>query len=322
MYRLQKTLLLLCLVLLECSCHKRLSSSPAISSVDTMKAVATKTLIGPLNESRIYKLLSGYNSNDNFEASGIVAQGSYFYIVFDNRYTIGKILNTLPQNNNANSLLSTGSGTSNFEGIAYDNYGTPNWYVVEECVKNGSVWNPRIREYDDLMNYQSNQWADYTFNSTTNNKAFEGIAYVRRNNQDYLLSIVEGTGAIAVMQQNGSSWNKVTEFFLPVTFSDYADIALFGNTMAVVSQEDAQLWVGELSPTSWSTTAGKGVVYDFPKGSSTGVVGAGNNILYGNVEGVSFIDDSTIVTCTDKASSNQPSYQTYKDQSVQIFRLR
>ena len=81
------------------------------------------------------------------------------------------------------------------------------------------------------------------------------------------------------------------------------------------------LWVGTLSSTSWATI-GSGTVYQFPKGSSAGVVGAGSNVLYGNVEGVSFINDSTIVTCTDKASNSQPSYQSYKDQSIQIFKLR
>ena len=304
------------------ACHRSNVGTVQNSGNTTLPmAVATKTLYGPLNESKVYKLLNGYNSNDDFEASGVVAQGDYFYVVFDNRYKIGKILNSLPQNSSSNSLLSSGSGSSNFEGIAYDNYGTPNWYVVEECVKNGNTWYPRVREYDDNMNYQSNQWTDYPFNSTTNNKAFEGIAYTRRNNQDYLLSIVEGTGAIAVMQQNGSTWNKVAEFYLPVSFNDYADIALYGNKLAVVSQEDAQLWVGELSATSWATT-GSSTVYDFPKGNSSGVVGAGNLVIYGNVEGVSFINDSTIVTCTDKMASSQPAYQSYKDQSVQLFRLR
>ncbi|MDZ4758405.1 MAG: hypothetical protein SGJ10_09760 [Bacteroidota bacterium] len=52
------------------------------------------------------------------------------------------------------------------------------------------------------------------------------------------------------------------------------------------------------------------------------VFGVGNYTIYGNMEGVSFINDSTIVTCSDKASGSQPRYQTYKDQSVQIFRLR
>jgi hypothetical protein len=318
---MQKTFILSFLTLIACSCHKpQLSPSP-ITPSDTSKTLITKTLSAPLIESRIYSLYNGYNSNDIFEASGVVAQGNYFYLVFDNRYAIGKIINTLAQYNSANSLLSNGSGTSNFEGITYNTYDNATWYVVEESVKNGGVWNPRIRSYDNAMNYQNNQWVNYNFSSSTNNKAFEGIAYVRRNNQDYLLSLVEGTGAIVVMQLIGSTWTKVTEFFLPISFSDYADITLFGNKIAVVSQEEATLWVGELSQTSWSIVPNKSILYEFPKGNSSGVIGAGNNILYGNIEGVSFIDDSTIVTCTDKASTSQPTYQTYKDQSVQIFRL-
>jgi hypothetical protein len=306
-----------------CSCTKnRVISTDAVSpNPDTTKVVASKTLFGPLLESKVYKLLSGYNSKDDFEASSVYVQGNYFYVVFDNRYPIGKFLNTLPVNSSANSLLSSGSGSSNFEGITYDNYGTPHWYVVEECVKKNNAWYPRIREYTDTMAYQSSQWTDYGFDANNNNKAFEGITYVRRNGNDYLLSIVEGTGVIAVMQQSGNAWIKIAEFHLPVTFSDYSDITIFGDKLAVCSQEDALLWVGHLSTTDWNTT-GTWTVYDFPKGSDGGVVGAGTCCLYANVEGVSFIDDSTIVTVTDKASSNQASYQSYKDQSVQVFRLR
>ncbi|MBI3233860.1 MAG: hypothetical protein HYZ42_07425 [Bacteroidetes bacterium] len=313
--------LFIILISVMTSCDKKHASLRESKGL-TPSASATKTLYGPIAEKKIYKLLNGYSSSDDFEASGVYAMGSYFYMVFDNRYKIGKLLNTLPENSGSNSLLSSGSGSSNFEGIAYDNVGTPNWYVVEESVSNGGSYYPRIREYDNSMNYQSNQWTDYSFNSSNNNKEFEGIAYIRRNNEDYLLSIVEGTGNIAVMKQSGSSWTTITEFNIPVTFTDYSDIAIYGNKLAVTSQEDAQLWVGTLSSTSWATTGGSGTVYDFPKGSSTGVVGTGNYTLYGNVEGVSFINDSTIVTCTDKASNSQPSYQTYKDQSVQIFKLR
>jgi len=78
--------------------------------------------------------------------------------------------------------------------------------------------------------------------------------------------------------------------------------------------------MGTLSSTSWSIT-GPGKAYQFPLGDTNGNVGAGDSVLYANVEGISFMDDSTIVVCSDKAKSSQPSYQQIKDQSVHIFRL-
>jgi len=288
----------------------------------TQQRIAGATVLSaPIAEAKFYKLFPSYNSSDDFEGSGVYYLGGYFYTVFDNRYKIGKIKSTLPINSSNNTLLSSGSGSSNFEGIAYDNNGTPNFFVVEESVSNGSVYQPRIREYDASMSYQNNKWAQYNFTSTTNNKAFEGIAWVYRGGNDYLLGLVEGTGKVVVLLKTGSNWQYVTEITLPssVTFTDYSDIAIYGSKVAITSQEDGQLWVGTLSSTAWSITGG--TAYEFPKGSSTGVVGAGTNVLYGNVEGVSFISNTQIVIVTDKADNSQPSYQTYHDQSIAIFNL-
>lgn len=296
------------------------------STANMNARISGATVLGaPVAESKIYKLLPGYDSGDDFEASGVYYLNGYFYIACDNMYKIAKIKSTLPINSSSNSLLSTGapgSGQSNYEGITYDSQNTPNFFVVEESVSRGNgVYQPRIREYDASMNYQNEMWADYTFNSTNSNKAFEGIAWVYRGGEDYILGLVEGTGVIPVLHKTSSQWEKVAEITLPssVTFNDYSDICVYGNMVAITSQEDSQLWIGTLSSTSWAITGG--TAYEFPKGSSAGVVGAGSNVLYGNIEGVSFISSTQIVVVSDKAKSSQPSYQSYKDQSVHIFNL-
>ena len=248
-------------------------------------AIPTQVLYGPTAESKCYKLFSGYI------------------------------------NSGLNSLSSGSNSSSGYEGITYDSYNTPNFYVVTESAQHNGAYYPIISQYDASLNLQSTAWAPFSFSSSNSNKAFEGVAWVRRNNDDYLLGLVEGTGDIVVMQQSGSSWTYVTTFTIPAVFTDYSDIALYGSQIAVTSQEDSRVWVGTLSSASWSVT-GTGTIYTFPTGSSSGVVGSGSYVLYGNVEGVSFMNDSTIVTCTDKVKSSQPSYQSYKDQSVQIFTLR
>ncbi len=297
----------------------------AIAS-DNTKHPAAKisgaTVLGaPVAEDKVYKLLQGYDHTDDFEASGVQYLNGYFYVVFDNRYKIAKIKSTLPENSNLNSLLSSGSGDSGFEGISYDSENTPHYFVVEEAVSHNGAYQPRIRQYDASMNYQESMWADYTFSDADKNKAFEGIAWVYRGGEDYILGLVEGTGKIPVLHKTNSKWEFVTEITLPasVTFNDYSDICISGNKVAITSQEDSQLWIGTLSSTSWSITGG--TAYEFPKGSIDGVVGAGNYVLYGNIEGISFMNDNQIVVVSDKAKNDQPSYQQYKDQSVHIFNI-
>jgi len=300
------------------------TNATTIPSIKSKMAPAT-VLAAPVAEAKVYKLLPGYDSSDVFEASGVQYLNGYFYIACDNTQKIAKIKSTLPTNSSSNSLLSTGapgSGSSNYEGITYEAAGTPHFYVVEETVANGSSYQPRISKLGASMNYQSRDWADYNFISANSNKGFEGLAWVSRGGNTYLLGLVEGTGKIAVLLKGSSSWNLVTEITLPssVTFTDYSDIAISASgKVAITSQVDGQLWVGTLSSSSWAITGG--TAYTFPLGNSSGVVGSGTLQLYGNVEGVSFITDTQIVICSDKADSSQPSYQSYKEQTVSIFNL-
>jgi len=313
-------LVILTICIASLSCNKK-NAENATTNHSAAKISGAIVLGAPVAEAKIYKLLKNYSSSDNFEASGVYYLNGHFYIACDNMYKIAKIKSTLPENSNDNSLLSSGSSSSNFEGITYDNNGTPNFFVVEESVSHNGAYQPRIREYDASMNFQNDKWAEYYFTSANNNKAFEGISWVFRNGDDYLLGLVEGTGVIVVLKKTNSNWAFVTTIALPssVTFSDYSDIAVYGNKVAITSQEDSQLWIGTLSSTSWTITGG--TAYEFPKGSSAGVVGAGTNTLYGNIEGVSFINNNQIVVVSDKADNSQPSYQQYKDQSVHIFNI-
>jgi len=313
-------------ILTSCSKHDDVKGNEPCNKekkTEPSKAVYTKVLYGPVSESKFYKLFSGFSSGDNFEASGVFALGNYYYAVFDNRKCIAKVLNTLPQVSSSNSFIgSTSTSTSNYEGITYDNYSTPNWYVVIETAKNGSKYYPKFNEYDANFTLQNANWTNYSFSSSNSNKGFEGVAYLRRNNIDYILGIVEGTGKVAVMQQSGNAWNKVTEFTIPVSMGDYSDIAIYGSKIAITSQQDSKVWVGTLSTTTWAIT-GNSTTYSFPKGDANGNVSStGTNTIYANVEGVSFINDTTIVTCTDKADGGDPSYKKTKDQSIQVFKLR
>ncbi len=290
------------------------------AAVGTAAVTASGTLVGPVAEKKFYKLFSGYSSSDDFEASGVYCTGSRYYAVFDNRYKVGSVATSLPENSNQNTLTGSGSGSSNFEAITYDGTNTPHFYVTEESVSHNGAYYPRIRQYDASLGYQSSLWTDVPFTGSTNNKAFEGAAYVRRGSDDYLLGLIEGTGQIKVLKKTGSGWVTQATIAPPVAFPDFSDLDVWGSRVAIVTQQGSQVWTGTLSSSSWSFV-GAGTVYDFPKGSSTGTVGAGSYPLYGNVEGVSWVDASTLVFVSDKAGNDQPSYQQYKDQSIHVFRL-
>ncbi|WP_152620324.1 SdiA-regulated/phytase-like domain-containing protein [Pedobacter lusitanus] len=291
------------------------------SSSAAVNAAGVTVLGAPVAEAKIYKLLKGYDKSDKFEASGVYYQNGYFYVVSDNLYEIAKLKKSLPENSSENSLLGSGSGDSQFEGITYAPKSTSAFFVVQETVKNGSQYQPRIREYNSSMEYQSSLWADYYFSEANSNKGFEGIAWISRDGVEYMLGLIEAPGKIVVLKKTSSQWQKVTEIAIPssAAFGDYSDLTVYGNKIAITSQEDSKLWIGTLSNTDWTISGGK--TYEFPRGNSSGVVGAGNNVLYGNIEGVSFISDTQVVVVSDKAKSDQPSYQKFKDQSIHIFNL-
>lgn len=255
----------------------------------------TLTLV---DEKAVYRLLPGYDHNDEFEASGITRRGDYLYVVFDERQAIGRFHRGLYTNSALNTLIGSGND-SNHEAITLDSHGTPNFYVAVEAVLRRGKYYPHIKEYDEDLDLQYSNRIDYEVPS--GNKGFEGLAWLRRDDEDYLLGMFESDGTIVVLQQDGHDWDVVTTIDAPVGFGDYSDLAVDPDTLrvAITSQLDGKLWVGALSPSSWAF-AGTGVVYDFPAD-------------YDEVEGVTWLDATTIATCTDKGAG--------KEQSVQIFRL-
>ncbi len=97
-------------------------------------------------------------------------------------------------------------------------------------------------------------------------------------------------------------------------FVDYSGMDVRNGTLVVVSQETSALWVGTLDPQNWRIQ-GDGVVYSFPR-EVDGAVG------YCNVEGVSWIDEDTLVVVSDaRKKDKQPPSCAAKEQSIHVFRL-
>ncbi|KAJ1489877.1 hypothetical protein T484DRAFT_1614610, partial [Baffinella frigidus] len=107
-------------------------------------------------------------------------------------------------------------------------------------------------------------------------------------------------------------WKFVKELPLPKSafFQDYADIALHkdGKTVAIVSQEEAAIWVGGLDTEKWEFVDTPGMIYHFPRSI--------------DCEGVTFLDGNRILTTSDAAKSSQSYNCVEKAQSVQVRRRK
>ena len=282
------------------------------------------------NEEKVHKLLTGYSKESRFEASGVTTNGHVYYVVFDNLQAIAKFRNDLQVDSFDNRLIGKAVENSGFEGITYDHQ-TGRFFVVVETVSNKERITSEIVIYDKDVRLIDRKPIDYIFDEK--NKGFEGIAHIRKNGEFYLLFLCEGNqckggkdgkkrgdGQIQVFHEQNGVWVHVDTIKLPlsVQFKDYSGLDVLDSKIAVTSQEDSRLWIGTLK-SSGSTPddidfmiEGHGINYQFQEKKKS---------EYCNVEGVSFVNDNTLVLVSDKKKKKQKARCTAKDQSVHVFSL-
>jgi hypothetical protein len=108
-------------------------------------------------------------------------------------------------------------------------------------------------------------------------------------------------------------WKREATIRLPkdVNFIDYASVAVRGDRIAVVSQSSAALWIGTLATTGFAVED-SGTIYEFPRD-------ADRRVVYGTVEGVSWLTDDRLVMVSDRAEGN--TLARAKERSLHVFRL-
>lgn len=285
-----------------------------------------------------------------FEGSDLVQVDDNYYVVFDNLYNVGRIGTNLSSADNYLLPHRWGvKGASGYEAIAYDRM-TKQFFVVVESVPgavpnvfHGMIEQLRIDDEAETTQYISRCATEFVFDSA--NKGFEGAAIVRAHGgRLYMLALCEGNsckggnvgkdkghGKIIVMTYHKAVgltpclWKTVREMSLPATafFEDYSALALRrkNNTnnyeMAVTSQTDSQLWLGELHVgtkldlSDWNITMGR--TLDFPRGPNCAP-------LFCSVEGVGFLHNDEFVAVSDVGGGTAASC-TPHDQSVHVFKL-
>lgn len=289
-----------------------------------MASAPTLKLVG---ESKIRDLMPPAQRSARWEASGVLVKDHHYFVVFDDRTEIARFSDDL-QPNDANGLFGMAHAVCGYEGITH-NAAMQRYYLLVEARKHTSGrYRALIVEYDDALQYLKERPVDFTFKSS--NKGFEAVAHVRRNNTDFLLALCEGNrckcgragrqvggGRVQVFQKKKKLWRHSDVIALPSTvpFVDYSGMSTDNGRVAIVSQVNSMLWVGQFDEAGW-TWRDEGQLYEFPRSDN----GA---IQYGNIEGVGWITPTRIVVVSDKRKKkNQPEKGlSEKDQSIHIFDL-
>ncbi len=300
------------------------------------QAGATELVL--IKESKIAALMEDSADDDRLEASGVYALDRRYYVVFDNKEVIAVIDDRSwsangPDDIGVNRFV---GGAEEAEGIAY----APDerrWVIVEEerlrdkndehSNRNGRVFEYRLAVGSDRLERLEKSWLPFNFQRE--NKGFEGLSLLRHDGEDYLLALCEGNdcdgkgvgkrpgnGKIKVLVRDDDAFEYLASMDLPraLPFVDFSGMDVRNGALAVVSQETSALWVGTLDPENWRIE-GDGNVYAFPKG-------ADGSVGYCNVEGVSWIDENTLVVVSDaKKKDKQPPSCAAKEQSIHVFRL-
>jgi hypothetical protein len=291
--------------------------------------VYTRTAMQQLElvrEAKILDIIEG-SLDPRLEASGVLAKGGLFYVIFDNLPHIACIGPELARMARDNHMIMQEEGhRRGFEDIAYDPR-SGRFYVLIESLRRGRAkYMAAVQEYDTGFRYVGCSWLDFPLDRP--NKGLEGLTCVHREGQTYLLGLCEGNrckggaegripggGRIQVFRPGRRNWHHAGTIRLPETvlFEDYSGIAVSGDRIAVISQVSSALWLGRLAPDGWQVTD-TGTTYSLPRD-------ADGNILYGTAEGVSWIAPDQVVVVSDKAKPEQDHRCRAKDQSIHVFRI-
>jgi hypothetical protein len=279
-----------------------------------------------LKEVKISDLFRG-RLDPRLEASGVLAKDGVFYVIFDNLPHIALIGAELSATAGANQVIEQHKGRRRgFEDIAYDPRSDRFYVLIESLPRGQGKYMAMVQEYDASLRYLGSAWLDFPLDRP--NKGLEGLTCVRRCERSHLLGLCEGNkcdggakgripggGRIHVFTRGKHHWERAGKIRLPETllFEDYSGITVAGDRIAVVSQVTSALWIGSLAPSSWEVT-GEGSCYAFPRD-------ADGEIIYGTVEGVSWIARDQVVVVSDKAKPDQDRRCQSKDQSIHIFRI-
>jgi hypothetical protein len=277
-------------------------------------------------ERKLADFISPPTRDGVLEASGVVAKGADYYVIFDNIRQIARIHRSLEPGSTRHSWFGPRREGDGYEDIAYSRH-TRRFYLLIEAEKHpDGSYKALVDECDESAQYQRRRWVDFAFEKR--NTGFEGLSAVRWRGRDYLLALCEGNrcragragrkpggGRIHLLERSGPRWKPVARVKLPKTvkFEDYSAVALRGRRIAVLSQRSSRLWIGTLRFGDWSI-ADKGKMYEFPRTKK-------GHIKYQTLEGLCWLTDRSFVCVSDLSKGGYKKRCRKTDQSIHVFKL-
>jgi hypothetical protein len=260
----------------------------------------------------------------SLEPSGVCVHDGACYLIFDDSSAIARI-EDLSGRSLRNRMLdaSVGGHAQDREDIAFDPV-SGHFFVLVEAVRHHGQLLSEVLEYASDGTPLGRAFLDLILE--TQNKGLEGLSCVVRDGEPFLLGLCEGNrcrggvegrrpggGRIHIFQRGPHHWTHVDVIRLPkdVHFVDYASVAVSGDRIAVVSQSSSALWIGKLAAKGFAVEDG-GTIYRFPRDAQ-------DRVVYGNVEGVSWLSGDRLVMVSDKAEKNSP--VRAKERSLHVFAL-
>lgn len=317
--------------------HAELGIGESREGTDCDALDRRKNTLKLIKETPFVGLFHDLRNHSKFEASGLSMVDGKYYVVFDNSMSLGLLDDGFHFRGDNNKLIGEeGDVDSEFEGIAYVPENDTFLLLQEATVDHGDHYHPHIltvKLHKDLDAYDILQECYIDFELSHNNKGLESIQYVVNKAGAWLLGLCEGNlcvggsqgkdpgqGRIVVSQlenyENGTcKW--ATKWVIEVPehayFTDYSAMAFRNGKLAILSQVDAAVWIGEFDMEALEFKS-RGQVFHFPRDNHC-------EIIYCNLEGIQWIDDRRVVVTSDKAKRYQPFYCDAKDQTVHIFSL-
>jgi hypothetical protein len=279
-----------------------------------------------LKQRKLEELIKPPKGSVVLEASGVVAKGGAYYVIFDNVRRVARIDRSLSPVSKRHGWLGPRLGGDGYEDIAYCGHLKRFFLLIEAEKHMDGTYKGLIDECDEAGRLKSRRWIDFTLKRR--NTGFEGLCAVRVKRVTYLLALCEGNrckagregrvtggGRIQVLARKRAMWVPVAQIKLPraLDFEDYSAVALRGNRIAVVSQMNSRLWIGRLRTRDWTVT-GKGRVYDFPRTKR-------GRPKYCTLEGLCWLSDTKFVMVSDLCKKGYRKGCRKTDQSIHVFSL-
>ena len=277
-------------------------------------------------ERALRELIQPPKDSNVLEASGVVAKGGHYYVIFDNIRRVARVHRSLEPGSKKHAWFGPIRQGDGYEDIAYSPRMRRFYLLIEAEKHPDGTYKAQIDECDEDGRYKRRRWIDFALEKR--NTGMEGLSAIRRDGREYLLSLCEGNGGnggrkgkkpgsgrIHVLRRVGRLWKSMATIPLPksVTFEDYSAVALRGNKIAVVSQQTSRLWIGTLSAKDWTIT-GRGNIYDFPRTKK-------GKRKYCTLEGLCWLNARDFVMVSDLSKGDYSKRCRKHDQSIHVFRL-